>query len=504
MKHFVKIVRESSWRISCFALFVGAFASSGNFIGAEPELAAVPVVYRDGFDSIEESLVRAWTQFLASRELEGRGTGQRGYDLASRYVAAVLQSGGVEPGIDGCSFFQEFDVVSRRAIESAELTVGDVSGNRRELSVLDDVDLRGEAQVDWEAPWLILPESAEIDARVKERVVLIAPSENHQRARLAQLRLAGAQRVVVAVDGRGELLDDYAAAIRASETGRSGASKRDSVIVYLTTEVVDNILKDHTLSVAGLRDPSAGAVPIALDELKIHLRVEVNESRIRTRNVVGLVQGSDPNLRHELVVIGAHLDHLGKQGEEIFVGADDDASGVGSVMAIARAFASNHRKPRRTVVFALFAAEEIGLHGSSYFVDYLAEHEQRSIVALHLDMVGRNEESDDEPASSNTNSMHVVGSKRKSKELDPWLQQVNRFVGLDFEYDEEDSVFKRSDHYNFARCGVPVIFFFAGFHPDYHKVSDTPDKLNFTKIVRVSRLVFALAFEIADRLRTLE
>ncbi|MBI4602800.1 MAG: M28 family peptidase, partial [Planctomycetes bacterium] len=143
---------------------------------------------------------------------------------------------------------------------------------------------------------------------------------------------------------------------------------------------------------------------------------------------------------------------------------------------------------------------------------YVVEHPpvdlDRIALEVQLDMVGRDEEvrSSDpkaaERAADNVNTLHVVGSKRRSLELDPWIQAVNEHVGLGFEYDEE-RVYARSDQYWFAERGVPVVFFFAGFHPDYHQPTDTPEKINFAKLTRVTRLVFALAFEVADRERRL-
>ncbi len=146
-----------------------------------------------------------------------------------------------------------------------------------------------------------------------------------------------------------------------------------------------------------------------------------------------------------------------------------------------------------------FGAEEMGLHGSRYFVDNPPFPLSRMVVELQLDMVGRNEETKDEKAEDNVKSIHVVGSKKHSLELDGWAHRLNTLTGLEFEYDMEDVVYRRSDHYSFARLGVPVLFFFSGFHPDYHKVTDTPEKLNYTKILQVSRLVYALAFEVANR-----
>jgi Zn-dependent M28 family amino/carboxypeptidase len=174
------------------------------------------------------------------------------------------------------------------------------------------------------------------------------------------------------------------------------------------------------------------------------------------------------------------------------------------VLAVAKAFAANDVRPRRSIAFMLFTAEEKGLWGSSYFVEKPPFPLEKIVLEIQLDMIGRNEESRSgdpkkaEKADDNVRTLHVVGSKRRSLELDPWIHALNSHTGLGFEYDQED-VYTRSDQWSFASRGIPVVFFFAGFHPDYHQPSDTPEKINYEKVSLVARLVFGLAFEVADR-----
>ena len=154
------------------------------------------------------------------------------------------------------------------------------------------------------------------------------------------------------------------------------------------------------------------------------------------------------------------------------------------------------------MIFALFGAEEMGLLGSRYFVDRPPVPLERIAFMVNLDMVGRNEEKGDEKAEDNVNSLHVVGVNTLSRELDAWIKRVNAHVGLDFEYDEE-RVMRRSDHWNFIDRGVPAVFFFAGFHPDYHKPTDVPSKVNYGKVLKVTRLALSILFEVANRAQRL-
>lgn len=219
--------------------------------------------------------------------------------------------------------------------------------------------------------------------------------------------------------------------------------------------------------------------------------------KLVTKNVVGCIRGRDDRLRHEYVVVGAHLDHLGSDEDLTYSGADDNASGVSGVLSLARAFSETGVRPRRSILLVLYGAEELGLWGSQHFVKFPPVPLESIVAKLNLDMIGRNEESSSETAEENKNRVHLVGSRRRSDHLHRLILASNRSIGLDFEYDEE-RVYNRSDHYSFGEVGIPVAFFFTGFHPDYHEVSDTVDKINFEKMTRIVRLVYLTAFAVAD------
>ena len=169
-------------------------------------------------------------------------------------------------------------------------------------------------------------------------------------------------------------------------------------------------------------------------------------------------------------------------------------------------FAKNPTRPRRSILFVTFCGEEMGLRGSDYFARNPPIPLSSIVAELQMDMIGRNEEFVNrrsgevtEKAEDNVNSLHLVGTKKLSMDLhEVCLEKNSAHIGFDFEYDEED-VFGRSDHANFARKDIPIAFFFTGFHPQYHQPDDTVDRINFPKLVRVAKLVYSVAFEIADR-----
>jgi hypothetical protein len=489
-----------------------------SLLAAPTPPGPVPAAYDTGFGSVTERDLKAWLEFLASPELEGREAGTRGYDVAARYVATVLEGLGVPPL--GGSYFQPFDLVRRkRDLDRTEITVemparGGGPATTFKIPLKEQLSLRSSREIDWSDPWVFVGhgEGPESDAPddfagldLEGKVVLVLPPEGKKSGEAKGALATGAKRIVVISDdraGRRSGLESPELPRHLLERWLESGTEPD--IVYVSRAVADRLLDLSGTSSAKLLAGPGRPRPFAFDGPRIRIKAPWMETVRPTRNVVGWLEGSDPVLRREVVVLGAHLDHIGARGAEVFRGADDDASGVSAILGAAKAFQANPTRPRRSVLFIFYAAEETGLHGSRYFVDYPPFPLERVALAIQLDMIGRNEESPpgasrgaDRP-EDNVRSIHVVGSKRHSRELDPWVQRLNELVGLSLEYDEE-RVFERSDHYQFASHGIPVVFFFSGFHPDYHKSTDTPDKINYAKVVSVARLVFALAYEVADR-----
>jgi len=482
---------------------------------------AAPTEYRAGIESIATRELRSWLEFLASAELEGRDSGSRGYDTASRFIASMLAAMGVEPGAADGSFWQRFTLVTQeRDSKAAALSMRVEGADPTTISLEGKVAVAASGAIDWKARWVFagFGAGAAEDARdefhglaVAESVVLVVPRNANVEDGTLGARAAGARRIVVVSDrharrGAGMRRRVALAHILEAETARAAGVE----VVWISEEVADAILRSRSLSVSALRSSPETSRSFVFDDAEITLSVPIERSESATQNVVGRIPGSDPVLRDDAVVIGAHLDHVGRERDKIFFGADDDASGCVATLAAAKAFCANGRRPKRSVIVVFFGAEEKGLHGSRYYVDHPTVPLDRVAAMFNLDMVGRDEEreprkdgegkivEEGESAADNVNSLHVVGSKRTSLEFDPWIQRINAAVGFDLEYDE-DRVWRRSDQYNFAAHGVPVAFFFAGFHRDYHQPTDTVEKINWDKLERVTKLVYALAFEVADR-----
>ncbi|MBC7910573.1 MAG: M20/M25/M40 family metallo-hydrolase, partial [Pyrinomonadaceae bacterium] len=259
---------------------------------------------------------------------------------------------------------------------------------------------------------------------------------------------------------------------------------------------------------------------------KATVKISTSVEKLSTQNVVGVLEGKDSVLKNEYVAIGAHYDHVGTgkpsnsegmfapgkgkdENDAIWNGADDDGSGTVAVLAMAEVFASNPR-PKRSILFVWHAGEEKGLWGARYFTETpSASINIKQIVAqLNLDMIGRARAAGDtNPANKElaaTDEIYVIGSKMMSTELGELSERVNRgYLNLKFNYrydapDDPNQFFFRSDHFHYAQRGIPIIFYTDGEHEDYHRPSDSPDRIDYDQMLRVTRTIFMTATELAD------
>lgn len=257
-----------------------------------------------------------------------------------------------------------------------------------------------------------------------------------------------------------------------------------------------------------------GITPVAIPGVQVELTTSVDRHVVPDRNVLALVEGSDPRLKDEWVIVCAHYDHDGADGPRVLAGADDDGSGTVGLMAIADAYAAAARagqRPKRTVVFAAWNSEERGLLGAWAFAESPLVPIGRVAAVLNMDMIGRNEEVpvggggrfnglELQTAESNQNAVNVIGTTR-STDMRAETERANRGIGLDlrFRYDNNVSnLMRRSDHWPFLQHGVPAVWFHTGLHPDYHTQYDRPEKINYDKMEKVTRLVHQVSWTIAN------
>jgi Zn-dependent M28 family amino/carboxypeptidase len=227
-----------------------------------------------------------------------------------------------------------------------------------------------------------------------------------------------------------------------------------------------------------------------------------NDNIPSSENVVAYIPGDGST--EEVLVLSAHYDHIGKKGDKIFNGADDDGSGTVALMEIAKAFqeaVNDGYVPKRGIVFLHVTGEERGLLGSLYYTENPIFPLENTVTNLNTDMIGRIDKSHE----NNPNYVYLIGSDRLSKELHELSEDVNEEytqLYLDYKYNarnDPNRFYYRSDHYNFAKYDIPVIFYFNGVHEDYHMETDTPEKINYDLLAKRTELIFYTAWEVANR-----
>ena len=484
---------------SSFALI---FAGSALFAQAQftSGLRAIPSDLKKGFDSINTDDGKKFLGYLAGPECEGRGTGQPGFEKATDYMADNFKKFGLKPIMPDGSYFQLVDFWRVGTVKGSLLLKSDsyqAKENEIGVSRAGDVDVSGpiafvsaNGKITAGRTVSISDENA---AKVKDRIVFVL-NKSLSRNLESALTAAGAKAIVSVVD-------------KVSVASGSGRQSKPATMGTGRLSVTLATLK----KMVGSEDKAVVDAPVGADTLSINslsgtvtAAAKATAEPVKVGNVVAKLEGSDPILKDEFIGVGAHLDHLGKNGDVVYPGADDDGSGSTAVLQLAKALSTNPIKPKRTVIFMAFYGEEMGLLGSRYFSDNAPIDLTKMVAEIQMDMVGRNStgaQNGDpnrmDKEEENRDTIRLVGSKRISTALDKIILDQNESIGWKFKYDSED-VYTRSDHYNFARKGIPIAFFFTGFHPDYHQPTDTIEKINFDKIANTTKLVYLCVHQLGE------
>ena len=512
-------------------MFAAALVASAGMYAATPDALVLPPV-PSTVDSITPGELRMHLEFLASPELGGRYTLSPSFAIAARYLASRLEADGFKGAGENGSFLQTFQVVSGKADtekSSLELKIGDKTkpyhfGDFYMPADGGTGDVQG--QVMFVGAGICSPSQHHDDYAgldVKGKIVLIAQggSPDIDMSRLGEnesgqgaARAHGAvgilqlppQRLMDLMKNKG--FKERAAARETVRLARDSEGKLPAMT--LGPALAEDLLGAAGLDVKGVYESISHKQKLQPRKLDVsaNMTAAMEFTRSTTQNVAAILEGSDSTLRHEYVVFSAHYDHLktGPSGE-IYPGADDDGSGTTAVLAIAHAMSLE--RPKRSVLVMFHAGEELGLLGSEYNTDYAPVVPLNQMVAdLNIDMIGRskppgdNEMEDEHLTDANT--VYLVGSNRISQELHQLSEETNaQFQKLKLNYHYNDPadperIYFRSDHWNYAKHGVPIIFYFDGTHVDYHRPTDTVDKIDFTKMTKITRLVFETGWRIAN------
>jgi Zn-dependent M28 family amino/carboxypeptidase len=288
-------------------------------------------------------------------------------------------------------------------------------------------------------------------------------------------------------------------------------------VAQISPALADSIVagEGRTLeTLAKSAETAHGFKPLPLTAVRIELRTAVNRHVVPDRNVVALLEGSDPRLKDEWVIVCAHFDHDGVNGTQILNGADDNASGTVALVEIAEAYAlaaQAGQRPKRSVLFAAWNSEERGLLGAWAYTEQPLAPLSSVAAVLNMDMIGRNEEVpvgggprftglEVQTAESNSNAVNVMGFSR-APDLAAAVDRANAGVGLELKkrYDNNRSqLLRRSDQWPFLQRGVPALGFMTGLHPDYHTQYDRPEKINYAKMEKIARLIHQASWDLAN------
>lgn len=505
------------------------------YVGAAQVLAETGKSRRNDFRpvrhatlSITASEAQRHVDILASEQFQGRKTGTPGQWLAAKYIANEFSEYGLLPVADDSTYYQKFEIMHVDLQRAALALLPEKRGEKplafKLKSDFIPTRLTGENNLNAPvvfagygitAPEFNYDDYSNIDVRQKIVLVLRHEPREHdprsifdgakltrhgemeakvrnaiRRGALALLMVTDPNSNHVSMAPRGYWPSVHGNGLQRKRWELNTAPElRQFPVIWISDKVANKLLQPHGHSLGRLQrqiDKSMTSHSMALGKRLLHVEVALQKEVHSTQNVIGLFRGNDPILQREAVVVAAHYDHLGVKDGKIFFGADDNASGTAGILEIAEAFTEMMLKPRRSILFIAFAAEEMGLLGSRFYVDHATTSLQDIVSMINLDMISRNQE----------DNLTIIGSKH-SPELHQLTILANTEIGFTLHYDGEQ-YFDRSDQANFARHDIPVIFYNTQVHADYHRPTDSADKINPNKLARVARLAFLVSWKVAN------
>ena len=509
-------------------------------------------------DSIRLAELKADLYYLAGDGFKGRLVGTPENALAADYVRSRFERAGLKPGAPNGAFVQPTQLMVATLGERNSLAVSLPGGTTLDQKPEQDFyPQRFSASGSIKAPVVYAGFGIHAPAlgyddygdRVKGRVALILehePGERDPRSPfdgVVTAEAAVAIKKVLAAQEKGAVgvlfvtdihnhpgATNFEAAARAFWPPQAPrvdrftlASWADRVRIPVgqispaLAEIMVRGTGRSLLDLSKAAETERGYQAIPLEGVDVALTTAVNRHIVADRNVLGFIEGSDPQLKNEVVIVSAHYDHEGADGAVIYNGADDDGSGTVALMAIADAYAkaaAAGQRPRRSVLFACWGSEERGpLLGAWAYTENPTFPLAQTVAVLNMDMIGRNEEVqvgggprfnglEIQTAESNRNALNILGYSRHP-ELSATVERANRStIGLELKmrYDNNSSnLLRRSDQWPFLQSGVPALWFHSGLHPDYHTQYDRPEKINYEKMERVARLVHQSSWVIANQ-----
>lgn len=497
---------------------------------------------------ITAAALESHVKFLASPLMKGRMNGEESLDIAANYLAAQAELMGLHPA-NGKSFFQPFTIVQKKADPRFTGMIV-TNSNGDSIKITDhffhiipqgpaEIDLEGEVvfagygiktdryndlqDIDIKGKILIVMDGGPVSPEGKPIVGHEYYDEDGFQYKIGALLSPGPKAVIlipepVTPSGHrsfAEAMPDLANYLSTTVRLDGVEEKPNPVmallpkVIFATRTVADVLLKDSGKSLEDLHNEiNTGMKPASFPvEGKIlAVKERTTEEKKVLNNVVAFIEGSHPEKKNEVLVYSAHYDHIGTQGDQVNAGADDDASGCAALLEMADAFSKLKKKPLRSVLFLWVAGEEIGLFGSETYVSKPFFPLEKTVANLNMDMIGRTKEAADStsetPMTGPSGVFVITGGQ--SSELAAIAAETDKRSTLDFDYslsgrDHPLQLFARSDHFNFVKHDIPVLFFTTGLHADYHSPRDVVEKINFEKMELVTRTMYEIGLIVANR-----
>jgi len=493
---------------------------------------------------IQTSDLKADLSFLASEDLAGRNIGTAEDHIATDYIAAEFMRLGLKPMGDDGTFFQKMEIVTGNLDAEHTSLTATINGSEHQYGLNHDFQWARQSlrpakscgQVVFAGYGISAPEFNYDDfagVDVKNKVALVfmrEPQANDPNSKfmgtldtyhsfywhkIEELRNRGAAGVLVIQERVPRDVKPIPASSPRPTGGPSyslAGEMWDVPVFLIKRDVADQFLSPSGMTADALQaeiDHSLRPHSFDLPQSSACLAKAFTGLETRKgRNVVALLEGSDPKLKAQTIIVTAHHDHMGAANGHIYYGADDDASGVAGILGVARALVKGNVHPKRSVLFIAYDGEERIFLGSYFYVAHPVVPLSQTIATVNLDMIGRDEDDANwpTPADRNVNMVNVLGT-RYNPALRRIIDRENKDEGLKLDYKmdrvDPDSLWSRSDHFWFATLHIPQVEFQTGLHPDYHTDNDTWQRINYPKMTKIVRLVFLSVADLANSNETI-
>jgi hypothetical protein len=501
-----------------------------------------------GISKINSGDLRTYVTFLASPSMKGRSNGESELEITVNYLASQASLMGLKPA-NGTSYLQPYTVMKKSidpeksmikvfssGMDSAKLTEPMI---QLFPSGASDFEIEGEVAF---AGYGIKAEKYkynDLENITTEGKILLLMNRSPLsedgtkylfeepvwstfmsiQAKLTGLLSSKAKAILIVSDpksGFSSIEQQYPGIANELKSSKYLKGSKPLIfdmpamprIIFINRSVADELLKGTGHNLDELQksiDSNLKSQSFNIPDKRIKITEVSKTEEVILNNVAAWIEGSDPELKKEFVVFSGHADHIGVSGDKVYPGADDDASGCAAILEIAQAFQSLEKKPLRSLLFLWVTGEEIGLFGSQSYVNNPLFPLENTVADLNTDMIGRIKgvaDTTDQTPMTGKNGVYVI-TGNQSKELVAIANEVDKKSLIDLDYSLSGrshplQLFSRSDHYNFVKKDIPVLFFTTGLHTDYHKPGDTADKIDFEKMELISKAIYEIGYTVAN------